>query len=222
MKLILLTSLFLINMASCTKNEEKPMEIRYTSQNDVYANYVFNYQDDLKGIKQINDFAEKDIEASKKVKDSITRHIQTLSNEEAEKYLTGQSLPTSAKNITFYRTLGSFEGEPGQENLIIEYELDENNSKIKDLNIPEESSIGSSSIILKTEKQNPEKSIIKLNGSGLLMQEMRLLKGEIDKVGYHKESENFTYEIIDERGRTLLFFLFEQKGKYFKIDFNTK
>ncbi|MCX8523665.1 hypothetical protein OF897_06985 [Chryseobacterium formosus] len=195
------------------------MEIKYTSMNDVYANYVFNYQDNIKGIQQINDFAEKDIQESKKVRDSIMHHIQNLTKEEAYIYISSQSLPTSAENILFYKAVESF--KRGPENLLIEYELDEDNFRIKDIHIPKIKSTNFP-LIVNIKEQNSGKSILKIDKVDFTMQEMRLLKEEIDKLGYHKNLENYVYEIININDSLLMTFLFEQKGKYFKLDFDNK
>ncbi|WP_144283270.1 hypothetical protein [Chryseobacterium echinoideorum] len=189
--------------------------------NDIYANYVFNYKDNVEGIQQINDFAEKDIQESKKVRDSIMHHIQTLTKEEADIYISSQSLPISAGNILFYKTVGSFEGEPEQEDLLIEYVLDEDNFRIKDISIPKIKSTNFP-LIVNIKEQNSGKSILKIDKIDFTMQEMRLLKEEIDKLGYHKNLENYVYEIINNNDSLLMTFLFEQKGKYFKLYFDNK
>lgn len=193
------------------------MEIQYTSINDVYGNYVFNFKDNTDGIKKINDFAEKDILISKKATDSINTKIAGLTKEEAVKYLSGQSLPISAGNIIFYNVLGEFNGEPKRDDVLIEYELDEDNFKIKGLNIPNLKSREKVSVtaVSKTSRS----CIITIKGSEITLQALRSVIHTINEVGYHLNSDQYVYTVNGGDNQPLLSFIYEQKGKYFRMNF---
>ena len=112
------------------------MEIRYTSINDVYGTYIFNFEDNISGIKKINDFAVENIKSSKNVSDSINTVISKMSKEEAQDYISNQSLPTMATNLIFYKALDDLEGQPDQKDVLIGYVLDEITFGINNINIP--------------------------------------------------------------------------------------
>ncbi|MGK6342030.1 hypothetical protein ACMGDK_07320 [Chryseobacterium sp. DT-3] len=195
------------------------MEIKYTSINDVYGNYVFSFQDNINGIQKINDFAEEDIQDSKKVTDSINSHIAGLTKEEAQKYIAGQSLPTSAGNITFYNAPGDFDGEPKADDILIEYDLDEDNFKIKNLNIPNTKATDLNSLTVINQTQ--ESCIIKIPGSDITLQGLNSILKKINETGFHRNSEQYVYIIKGEKDQ-LMSFLYEQKGKYFSLSFNKR
>ncbi len=44
--------ILLINFSCIKTTNSEPMEIRYTSMNDVYGNYIFNFEDNISGIKK--------------------------------------------------------------------------------------------------------------------------------------------------------------------------
>lgn len=217
MKPYFLAILLLINLTACMKHPEKNMEIKYTSINDVYGNYVFNFKDSTEGIKRINDFAEKDILTSKKVADSINTKIAGLSKEEAEKYLSVQSLPTSASNIIFYNAPGEFSGEPKTDDILVEYELDEDNFKIKGLNIsnPKSGEEISATAVSKT----PQSGIVSIKGNTVTLGALKAIIHTVDKAGYHRNSDQYVYTVNGEKNQPLLSVIYEQKGKYFRLGF---
>ncbi|MBV8326116.1 hypothetical protein [Chryseobacterium sp.] len=196
------------------------MDIKYTSINDVYGNYVFNFKDSTDGIKKINDFAEKDIQDSKKVSDSINSHIASLQKEVAEKYLKGQSLPTSATNVIFYKAPGDISGEPKTNDILIEYELDEDNFKIKKLNIPNTKTKGE--ISATTARKTPQSGMITISGSTITLQALKSVIRQINEAGYQLHSDQYTYSINGDKGQQLMAVLYEQKGKYLRLSFNKK
>lgn len=217
MKLYLLAILLLINLTACMKHPAKNMEIQYTSINDVYGNYVFNFKDSTEGIKRINDFAEKDIQASKKVTDSINARIAGLTKEEARKYLSGQSLPTSAGNIVFYNAPAEYSGEPKTDDILIEYELDEDNFKIKDLKIPNPKSTHKTPVTVAS--QTPESGMITIKEKTITLQGLSSIIQKINEAGYQKNSDQYVYTVKGDKNQVILSFLYEQKGKYFRLRF---
>ncbi|MGE8552415.1 MAG: hypothetical protein ACN6OB_00585 [Chryseobacterium jejuense] len=217
MKPYFLAILLLINLTACMKHPAKNMEIKYTSINDVYGNYVFNFKDSTDGIKRINDFAEKDILTSKKVADSINTKIAGLTKEEAAKYLSGQSLPTSASNIIFYNAPGEFSGEPKTDDILVEYELDEDNFKIKDLNIPNPKSKEEISAVAVS--KTSQSGSITIKGNTVTLGTLKAIIRAIDEAGYHRNSDQYVYTVNGEKNQPLFSFIYEQKGKYFRLSF---
>ncbi|WP_347220120.1 hypothetical protein [Chryseobacterium sp.] len=217
MKPYFLAILLLINLVFCRKHPDKKMEIRYTSINDIYGNYVFNFKNSIDGIKSINDYAGKYIRASKKVTDSIKTRIASLTKEEATAYLSGQSLPVSAGNIVFYNAPGEFSGEPEANDMLIEYILDEDHFKIKGLNIPSVESKDGISVMAvgKTSKA----CTLKIKENAITLQGLRAVINKINELGDHRNSEQYVYTVNGEQNKPLLSFIYEQKGKYFRLNF---
>ncbi|KQS89915.1 hypothetical protein ASG21_13125 [Chryseobacterium sp. Leaf394] len=199
------------------KNTARNMEIRYTSINDVYGNYVFNFNDSTAGLKMINDFAEKDIEDSKKVTDSLNNRIAKLDKDGASQMMSGQSLPTSASDITFYSIPGDFSGEPKNDDILIEYELDENNFKIQKLNIPKAKK--KTQIPLTVENHALNKGIVKVSAKSIDLNTLYNIIDEINKAEFHHNSEQYVYLIQGEGEKLLMSIHYEQSGKYLKFSF---
>jgi len=215
---IYILGILLITLSSCMKNTVKNMEIRYTSINDVYGNYVFNFNDSTAGLKMINDFAEKDIKDSKKVADSVNNKMAELSKEETSQIMKEQSLPTSASNIIFYKNPGDFSGEPKADDILIEYELDENNFKIKGLNIPEtHKNTPVFSIIIDNKDSN--NGIVKVLAKNINLHSLDNIIDEINKAGFHRNSEHYVYLVQGEGEKQLMAISYEQSGKYLKLSF---
>ncbi|MBO6183160.1 MAG: hypothetical protein J6O88_00515 [Chryseobacterium sp.] len=213
---IFILGILLISLSSCMKNTAKNMEIRYTSINDVYGNYVFNFNDSTSGLKMINDFVEKDIQESKKVADSVNNQMARLSTEEASKLMKGQSLPTSAGNITFYNAPSDFSGEPKAEDILIEYELDENNFKIKNLNVPAKKN---AQVTVSAKNKTADTGIVKVSAKNININILNTVISEINKVRFHRHSDRYKYIVQGEEENQLMSIQYDQNGKYLKLSF---
>lgn len=214
----LLAYLVLISTISCMKTADtKTMEIRYTSMNDVYGNYIFNFEDNADGIKKINDFAVETIKSSKKISDSVNTEMSNMTKEGAQDFVTNQSLPTMASNIIFYKALGDFDGQPQQKDILMEYVLDENTFQVKSIIIP---NIEIKKVITFEEKNKSEKSltlVISLNKISL--SDLKLIMEKVKQIGLEKKTDNFQYHIENAIGTLILTIEFQKMGEYvsFKI-----
>lgn len=212
--------ILLINFSCIKTTNSEPMEIRYTSMNDVYGNYIFNFEDNISGIKKINDFAVENIKSSKSVSDSINTLVSKMSKEEAQNYISNQSLPTMATNVIFYKALDDLDGQPDQKDVLIEYVLDENTFGIKNLNIPNNEL--EKDIIFK-EKINSEESLsLVINLNNISSSDLKLILEKVDQIRLQKKVENFQYKVEDEKGTLLFSIEFQKMGEYISLKFPAK
>lgn len=219
MKIIsIITSLILsinINCSETTKSQ--PMEIKYISMNDLYGNYIFNFEDNISGIKKINDFAVENIKSSKKVSDSLNTLIFKMSKEEAQDYISNQSLPTMATNVIFYKALDDLDGQPDQKGVLIEYVLDENTFGIKSINIP---NYETAKAIIFKEKDKTEKSLsLFIDSNKISLSDLKLIIRKVQHLNFQRKIENFQYKIFDEKADLLLTIEFQKMGQYIGLQF---
>lgn len=209
--------ILLINFSCIKTPKSQSMEIRYTSINDVYGTYIFNFEDNISGIKKINDFAVENIKSSKNVSDSINTVISKMSKEEAQDYVLNQSLPTMATNVIFYKALDDLEGQPDQKDVLIEYVLDENTFGIKNINIPN-NELERDIVFKERNNSNESLSLVsKLNKISL--SDLKLILKKVEQLGFQKRSENFQYQIKNDSGKLLFNIEYEKMGKYISLKF---
>lgn len=217
LKSVILFVIILISFGCIKTAKLDSMEIKYTSMNDVYGNYIFNFEDNIAGIKKLNDFATEKIMSSKKVSDSVNTHIYKMSKEEAQDYVSNQSLPTMATSVIFYKALDDFDGQPDQKDVLIEYILDENTFQIKNINIPN-NDIRKDIIFKEKNKNNKSLSVI-INLNNISLSDLKMIVKKVGEIGLQKKVENFQYKIEGEK-RTLLFTIeFRKMGEYVNLKF---
>ena len=210
--------LLVINFSCIKTTKSEPMKIRYTSINDVYGNYIFNFEDNIAGIKKINDFAVENIKSSKKVSDSVNTLFSKMSKEQAQDYVSNQSLPTMATNVIFYKALDDIDGQPDQKDILIEYILDENTFEIKNINIPNNEL--ERDIVFK-EKDKSEGSIsLIINLNKISLSDLKVILKKVEQMALQRKIENFQYKIED--GKENLFFTieFQKMGEYVNLKFS--
>lgn len=220
LKSVILFVIILISFG-CKKTAKLDfMEIKYTSIYDAYGNYFFNFEDNIAGIKKLNDFAAEKIMSSKKVSDSVNTHISKMSKEEAQDYVSNQSLPAMATSVIFYKALDDFDGQPDQKDVLIEYVLDENTFGIKNINIPNNEL--EKDIIFK-EKINSEESLaLVINLNNISSSDLKLILEKVDQIGLQKKVENFQYKVEGEKGTLLFSIEFQKMGEYISLKFPAK
>ena len=212
--------ILLINFSCIKTPKSQSMEIRYTSINDVYGTYIFNFEDNISGIKKINDFAVENIKSSKNVSDSINTVISKMSKEEAQDYISNQSLLTMATNLIFYKALDDLEGQPDQKDVLIEYVLDEITFGINNINIPN-NELGKKIVFKENDKSAESLSLVsKLNKISL--SDLKLILKKVEQLGFQKRSENFQYQIKNDSGKLLFNIEYEKMGKYISLKFPAK
>lgn len=209
--------ILLINFSCIKTPKSQSMEIRYTSINDVYGTYIFNFEDNISGIKKINDFAVENIKSSKNVSDSINTVISKMSKEEAQDYVLNQSLPTMATNLIFCKALDDFEGQPDQKDVLIEYVLDEITFGINNINIPN-NELGKK-IVFKENDKSAESLSLVINLEKISLSELHAILKKVDQIGLQKKVENLQYKIEDENGNFLFSIEFQKMGKYISLKF---
>ena len=209
--------ILLINFSCIKTTKPQSMEIRYTSMNDVYGNYIFNIEDNIFGIKKINDFAVENIKSSKSVSDSVNTLISKMSKEEAQDYISNQSLPTMATNVVFYKALDDLDGQPDQKDVLIEYVLDENKFGIKNINIP--NNVLGKKIVFKENDKSAESLSLVINLEKISLSDLKLILKKIEQLGFQKRSENFQYHIKNDNGILLFNIEYEKMGKYISLKF---
>lgn len=212
--------ILLINVSCIKTTKPQSMEIRYTSINDVYGNYIFNIEDNIFGIKKINDFAVENIKSSKSGSDSVNTLISKMSKEEAQDYISNQSLPTMATNVIFYKALDDLDGQPDKKDVLIEYVLDENTFGIKSINIP--NSHLERDIIFKEKDKSEESLSLVINVEKISLSDLKLILKKVEQLGFQKRTENFQYQIKDDKGTLFLTIEFQKMGKYISLKFPAK
>ncbi|MFC6269830.1 hypothetical protein [Frigoriflavimonas asaccharolytica] len=196
------------------------MKIRYTSINDVYGNYIFNFEDNITGIKNINDFAVENIKSSKKVSDSVNTLFSKMSKEEAQDYASNQSLPTMATNVIFYKALDDLDGQPDQKDILIEYILDENTFGIKNINISNNEH--EKDIVFKERIKSKESLSLEINLKNISSSDLKIILEKVDQIALQKKVENFQYKIEDEKENLLFCIEFQKMGEYISLKFPSK
>ncbi|WP_313500473.1 hypothetical protein [Kaistella carnis] len=143
-----------------------------------------------------------------------------MSKEEAQNYISNQSLPTMATNVIFYKALDDLDGQPDQKDVLIEYVLDENTFGIKNLNIPNNEL--EKDIIFK-EKINSEESLsLVINLNNISSSDLKLILEKVDQIRLQKKVENFQYKVEDEKGTLLFSIEFQKMGEYISLKFPAK
>lgn len=212
--------ILLINFSCIKTTKSQSMKTRYTSINDVYGNYIFNFEDNIFGIKKINDFAVENIKSSKSVSDSVNTLISKMSKEEAQDYISNQSLPTMATNVIFYKALDDLNVQPDQKDVLIEYVLDENTFGIKRINIPNNKL--EKDIVFKERNNNSESLSLVINLNKISSSDLKMILDKVDQIGLQNKVENFQYKIEGEK-ETLLFSIeFHKMGEYVSLKFPGK
>ncbi|KFE97098.1 hypothetical protein [Chryseobacterium luteum] len=209
----------ILTLLSCNNHQSNDkMEIKYTSINDFYANYVFNYEDNLKGLQKLNNYVINDINLSKKISDSIKIKLNSLTEEDRVKFIGNQSLPTIATDIILYKEINEFHGEPTDQDILLKYHIEEDNYKIKDIYVPI-SQMKKIDTKLDEKSHNDNKCIIQINSPDINLEKFHLIIEKIKKIGYHNNYQNYKYTIENKKGKVLLSVLYDTNGNYINLKF---
>lgn len=211
--------ILILILLSCNDNySNKEMEIKYISINDFYANYVFNYEDNLLGLQRLNNYVINDINSSKKVSDSIKIKLNSLTEKDRVKFIENQSLPTIATDIILYKEINEFHGEPTDHDILLKYNIEEENYRIKDIYVPI-SQMKKIDTQLDEKSHNDNKCIMQINSPDINLEKFHLIIEKIKKIGYHNNYQNYKYVIKNKKGKVLLSVLYDTNGNYINLKF---
>lgn len=202
-------ALLLLSMAGCTPDRE-PMAIRYTAVNDVYANYVFNFKNDAAGIKQLYDFAVKDLEAGKHYRDSLSK---TAAHDPHE------SLPAKAEPVVFYIPPGFIKGQPDRKDILLSCYPDEDTFDLKAIVVFACDQDGATDMDCIAAGRTPDSCILRVTRPALSLCVLKSVLEKIQRLRYHLAQPSFTYKIQDKGGRELLHVRYTGKGQVLKLLF---
>lgn len=202
--------LILLIITSCSHSEKK-MRIANTSVNDVYDNFIFDFDDSKKGLKMINDYVEKDIQESKKFSDSLVKKLEGLSDAEVEKFWKENNLPTKATNVSVYLTREDLNLDiENNTDLLMTYIVDEDSFQITDFKINDKTENNSVKINHKIVDENNSNFIIQ--EEDITISILSNIKKQIDSLKFHFSSDQYTYWIKNNNEKLLVKILFKDKG----------
>lgn len=211
--LMLFITLF---MFSCnTQNNQ--MEIRYTSINDYYADYVFNFNNSKTGLALINNYALTQIEAQKKTVDSVKQTTQKTPAT-IESLLNNGSFSQNAENIALYTPPSEISlNKVNNKDLIIKYIVGENTFKVEDIQIGE--SYKNTKITVEATTKNNQ-SELKLNVEALTIEALSQILNKIESVNHHKQNEQYIYAVLNSNNVEVMSVLFSNKGQNINLKYH--
>ena len=195
---------------------EKPMEIRYTSLNDYYTDYVFNLKNDSKGLKEINAYVLREIQEQNRVVDSFKKagYKPRITYEEM---INKGSFSLQAADVTLYNPPNEWSLEAvNNEDVIIEYKVGEESFKVEEIKVGKK--YGTIILDIKTTIIGNEGVLI-VNTDVLNLDGLSQVLKKLKKINYHYNSINFKYFVKNKNNVDLLEVLFTDKGKHIKLNF---
>ncbi|TPN89122.1 hypothetical protein [Aquimarina algicola] len=192
------------------------MEIRYTSLNDFDAHYIFDLNNNIKGIHRIHKYASEEIKAQKHVIDSLLKsgyadHLPKTYQE----HLYNPSLSLTATDIYMY-TPPKLLDRVRDEELVIWYEFNEETFTIKEIHIG--NSYQSLSHNIKTTKTN-NLCTFNIDSDQLTLNILYQIFEKIKKLKYQLDHETFTYQITINPNKKVLEITYHNKGNSLLLDF---
>lgn len=202
--------LILLIITSCSHSEKK-MRIANTSVNDVYDNFIFDFDDSKKGLKMINDYVEKDLQESKHFSDSLVKKLEGLSDAEVEKFWKENNLPTKATNVSLYLAREDLNLDiQNNTDLLMTYIVDEDSFQITDFKINEKTE--SNSVKINNKIVDANKSNFIIEEEDITISILSNIKKQIDSLKFHFSSDQYTYWIKNNNEKLLVKILFKDKG----------
>lgn len=205
--LYIIIALFLF---SC-EEEKREMDIRYTSLNDFDTNYVFDIENNLEALKKIHHYAVNEIKGQKHVVDSLkaSSYIDSLPKT-YEEHQYGTSLSLSPSDVYIYIPPGEYSfDQVNDDDLVLLYELDEDNFTIEDIVVGQ--SYTPSSYTIK-ETKNETQSSLQVNTEEFTLEVLSQVLEKIKKVGHHHQENRYTYYIKDINDTHILDVIYKDKG----------
>ncbi|WP_299219228.1 hypothetical protein [uncultured Aquimarina sp.] len=203
--IILVTVLF-----SC-KSQEQEMEIRYTSLNDYDANYIFNLENNLQGLKKINNYVINEIKDQKHFVDSLKKSDYVKDTPKTfDEHRNSTSLSLTATDLYLYTPPGELSlNKVKDKNIVMIYELDEETFAIKNINIGD--SYTSSSFSIKETKDDNQCSL-HLDTEEFNLEALSQTLEKTKALNYQLQYDPFTYHIIDKQNKNILDIIYNNKG----------
>jgi len=202
--------LFSTVLFSC-KSQKQEMEIRYTSLNDYEANYIFDLENNLNGLKKINNYVINEIKEQKHFTDSLkaSSYMDSLPKTYKD-HQYGTSLSLTASDLYLYTPPGELSlNKVKDKNIVMIYELDEENFTIKNIDIGE--TYQSSSYTIK-ETKNSNQCILKIENDELTLDSLHQIFEKIKKSKHQLEHDTFTYQINNKQDTNILDITYSNKG----------
>lgn len=197
-----------IFLCSC-KSQKQEMEIRYTSLNDYDANYIFNLQNNTEALKKIHEFAKEEIKAQKHFVDSLkaSNYMDSLPKTYKD-HQYGTSLSLTASDISLYVPPKSMDRVQDEE-MVIRYELDEENFTIKNIDIGNK--YHSQTYDIK-ETNKTDQCLLQISTGELTLDVLYQIFEKIHKIQYHRQKDLFTYQVFDSKNNHVLDITYKDKG----------
>jgi len=196
-----LTIYVFIILFSC-KSKKQEMEIRYTSLNDYDANYIFDLENNINGLKKIHQFALQEITAQKHFIDSLknSSYIDSLPKTYKE-HQYGTSLSLTASDIYLYTPPNelSFD-QVDHEDLVMLYELNEKSFTIKNISIYERYRDDSMPISIIA---NANHCMLKLDEKKFGLETLYQVLKKIKELNLHNQNDDFTYTVYNKENQIL-------------------
>ena len=208
----------IIISASCS-NSNKKMRIANTSVNDVYDNFVFDFDNSVEGLKMINDYVVKDIQESKHFTDSLVKKIEGFSEEEVIKFWKENNLPTKGSNVNIYVAREDLNLDVENNNdLLMTYFVDEDSFQVTDFHVKYKSESQNKKIT--NELVDEGNSTFKLADEDLTIEALAVIKKQIDELKFHRLTNEYSYSVKNNKEKDLVKISFKNRGNTVALIYN--
>ncbi|WP_108803046.1 hypothetical protein [Aquimarina sp. Aq107] len=195
------------------------MSIRYCSLNEYYTNYVFDIENDIDALKKMNLYVVGEIKAQKHFVDSLkaSSYMDNLPKTYKD-HQYGTSLSLTASDVYLYTPPNEFSfDQVNDEDLVMVYELNEEQFSIKNIVVGQQYKDSSISITVQTSSKI-NRRVLKVNNNEFKLETLYQVFNKIKEIKYHTKTDNFVYSIFLGESN-VLDIVYKNKGTSLTLDY---